>query len=174
MSDPDRLHETALAAYRLVEAVHRSTRPAVTHHFRAALAAAGDDPAVLALTLAAMVDPDRDLFELLEWCSAAPEEMPPRRQARRLPREHGTPRGYYQHRDSGEPTCADCRAAHSVERRPQICRDEYARLRAAGVPVVEAANRSRLREVLAAQQQRAAAAGLRPAPPAPSRSEHAA
>lgn len=173
----DRLHETALAASRLVEAVHRGTRPAVVRALAAARAAAGDDPDVLDITLAAMIDPDRDVYELLEWCSAAPEELPPRRQARRYPREHGSPRGYWQHRDNGEPSCAECRAAHAVENRPQICRDEYARLRADGVGVIEAANRSKLRDVLAAHQERAAAAGLRSRPVTPdssSRSEHAA
>ena len=33
---------------------------------------------------------------------------------RLLPVEHGTDRGYYQHRARIEPACAPCRAAHSV------------------------------------------------------------
>lgn len=161
-ADPDHLHATALTAHRLVHAVRTGTRHDVV---RAAAAAGGtpDDPGyVLALTLAAMVDPEADVYDLLEWCSADPSELPAREQPRRYPREHGTPRGYYQHRDNGEVTCPDCRAAHAVEGRPQICRDEFARLRADGVPVIEAANRSKLRDVLAAHQKRAADAGLRP------------
>jgi hypothetical protein len=159
-TDPDRLHRTALAAGRLVDAVHRGTRPDVVRALAACRESAGGDPDVLAITLAAMVDPAADLADLLRWCSADPSELPPRRQARRLPREHGTPRGYWQHRDNGERTCAECRAAHAVENRPQVCRDEFARLCAAGVGVIEAANRSRLRDVLAAHRERAAAAGL--------------
>lgn len=160
--DPAHLHATALAAYRLVHAVRTGTRRDVVRAAEAAGIPADHPGYVLALTLAAMVDPDADVYDLLEWCSADPAELPPRAQARRYPREHGTPRGYYQHRDNGEPTCDDCRAAHAVEVRPQICRDEFARLRADGVSVIEAANRSKLRDVLAAHQKRAAAAGMRP------------
>lgn len=155
-----RLERVALAAARFVQAVHHGTRAEVS---RALAAVPAADRDVLDITLAAMVDPDRDVTELLAWCSADPDEMPPRRQSRRYPREHGTPRGYWQHRDYGDTACADCRAAHAVEQRPQICRDEYARLRAEGVSVIEAAQRSRMREVLAAHRARVAAAGLRTA-----------
>lgn len=30
------------------------------------------------------------------------------------PREHGTDRGYHQHRQAREPSCDDCRAAHAA------------------------------------------------------------
>lgn len=151
-----RLERTALSAARVVQAVHHGTRPDV-------LAALADVPAadrdVLLITLAAMVDPDRDVIELLAWCSGDGTEPPA--PVRGFPREHGTPRGYYQHRHLREDACAECRAAHAVEGRPQICRDEFARLRAEGVPVIEAAQRTRLRDVLAAHQERAAASGFR-------------
>lgn len=35
------------------------------------------------------------------------------RQRRALPREHGTDRGYYQHRHRREDACAGCKAAHA-------------------------------------------------------------
>ena len=51
-TDPDRLHATALAAHRFVEAVHRGTRPDVVRTLKAMRHVAGSDD-VLAITLAA-------------------------------------------------------------------------------------------------------------------------
>lgn len=121
------------------------------------------------IALAAMVDPDARPTELLAWVAHTPPpapdaplppiDAPPARPfaakiGERLPREHGTPRGYWQHRDRQEDTCADCRAAYSVSRRPQACQDEYARLVAAGVPITEAAERTTLRALLRARARR--------------------
>lgn len=39
------------------------------------------------------------------------------RRGRAFPTEHGTERGYQQHRHRGEKACADCRAAHSAASR---------------------------------------------------------
>lgn len=67
----------------------------------------------LAVVLAAMVDPDRTPAELLAWTQV---RIPPRPQTgKRLPREHGTLRGYRQH-SPDDPACAPCRAAHAEDR----------------------------------------------------------
>jgi len=48
---------------------------------------------------------------------------PKRSGAKPKPREHGTDRGYYQHRTHREPSCRDCKAAHklAVWVRAQVC-----------------------------------------------------
>lgn len=55
---------------------------------------------------------------------AALPELPPQlaglvEQQRPLPREHGTDRGYYQHRRNHEPSCSECRLAHNEVTRDQ-------------------------------------------------------
>lgn len=77
----------------------------------------------LAVILAAMVDPDARPSELLAWTDCGPvisrgEGIDPIRQVAtpgRFPREHGTERGYQQHRHRKEmPACELCRSAHSA------------------------------------------------------------
>ena len=64
----------------------------------------------LAIVLAAMVDPDATPAELLAWT----DWTPPARVGHPLPREHGSERGYQQHRSRREPFCAPCRLAHNA------------------------------------------------------------
>lgn len=124
--------------------------------------------AALVVALAAMVDPDTSPAQALEWSFRPPAERlaaqaKAERAARgpllggrpRLPREHGTDRGYGQHRYNGDEACAECTAAHAVAQRPKVCQQEYARLRAQGVPVLEAAEASKLRNLLAARARTA-------------------
>ncbi len=67
----------------------------------------------LVVTLAAMVPVDRSPSELLAWTRVT---IPPKpRPERRLPREHGTLRGYRQH-GPGDPACGPCRSAHAEDR----------------------------------------------------------
>lgn len=121
---------------------------------------------LLALALAGMVDPDRPVSELVAW--SLPGAPPLRSRSRaggarpgagrpRLPREHGTERGWGQHRTHADPPCPDCRAAHKVTGRPRVCRDEFARLVAQGVAPTEAADLSTLTALLAAHTRRDAA-----------------
>lgn len=109
-------------AVRLVAAV-RAPRPD-RQHIAVLLADAPDGRTdVLALVLAAMVDPDRDPAELLAWTD-------------RLWFPHGFDAGYVRHRRNGTAPCRDCRVAHSgLTRMPKTGRDEFVRLRLAGVDV---------------------------------------
>lgn len=109
------------------------------------------------VALAGMVDPDARVTDLLAWMTptpAKPTTPAPLVTAARaphpnaLPREHGTPRGWRQHYDRGETACEECTAARTVARRPAQCQQEYARLRAAGVPIGEALGRSTLANLL--------------------------
>jgi len=54
---------------------------------------------------------------------------------RSLPREHGTPRGYNQHRRRGEPECPECHEAWNADRRA----------RTASIKAEQAARRARWR-----------------------------
>lgn len=59
------------------------------------------------------------LVPIEKWLRIAgpPAKVGRKRAPRELPREHGTVRGYYQHRDRDDlPACAACRAARSVKR----------------------------------------------------------
>jgi hypothetical protein len=78
----------------------------------------------LAVVLAAMVDPDARPSELLEWTKhpvqsrdTGPEPNKGKKKggkSRRLPREHGTERGYQQHRSRFDlPACTRCITAHT-------------------------------------------------------------
>lgn len=67
----------------------------------------------LAVLLAAMVDPDRTPSELLAWTQVRIPARP--RPERRLPREHGTLRGYRQH-GPGDPACGPCKRIHAEDR----------------------------------------------------------
>lgn len=124
---------------------------------------------VLAIALAAMVDAEATPGQLLTWTSRLPTRHRRRRRPRpstgrapgrpRLPREHGTDRGYYQHtRTYGEPACPPCRAAHAVESRPAACRAEFARLVGSGVDPVTAAELSLPARVLSAPHRSESAA----------------
>lgn len=64
----------------------------------------------LAVVLAAMVDPDACMTDLLAWT----DWTPPPRIGHPLPREHGSERGYQQHRARREPFCGPCRLAHNA------------------------------------------------------------
>lgn len=157
-------------AARLVSAVRSGSRTQVTGTL--ALTPGGRTD-VLAIALASLVDEDSTLSELLAWTRyRAPRRPGPSTLAvsaaqtgrRALPREHGSERGYKQHHHLQDlPACEDCRAAHSVAQRPAVCQEEYARLRATGVPVVQAAELSRLTVVLARRSARITDANLRSA-----------
>ena len=79
----------------------------------------------LAVVLAAMVDPDATTRELLAWTTAGPVqsrgELPPRENwggRPAAPREHGSEKGYQQHRHRRDmPACQPCLAAHSQHTR---------------------------------------------------------
>jgi len=65
----------------------------------------------LAVVLAAMVDPDASQTELLAWTDWSPPPVI----GQPLPREHGSERGYQQHRARRDmPACEPCKAAHRV------------------------------------------------------------
>ena len=91
----------------------------------------------LAVVLAAMVDPDQTPAKLLAWIEAGPvqsrdKEYPTRKGVGgrvAAPREHGTERGYQQHRHRREmPACDACLTAHR----------EHARAKAAcATPVLD-------------------------------------
>lgn len=80
----------------------------------------------LVVVLAAMIDPDASPRELLAWTEAGPvqsrEKDPGQLRSEwgsqvrlQLPREHGSERGYYQHRRAKDlPACDSCRTAHSA------------------------------------------------------------
>lgn len=73
----------------------------------------------LAVVLAAMVDPDRTAYELLAWTGGPVQsrDKPPVGVA--LPREHGSERGYQQHRHRRDlPACGPCLIAHRAAARP--------------------------------------------------------
>lgn len=128
----------------------------------------GGDLLVLTKVLAAMVDPQRTTAELLAWTQprpqplTAPPVLPPHPVEETLPiarlapaagrprhpREHGTDKGYGQHRTHRDPMCEPCLIAHRVASRPRMCQEEFARLVAAGVPLHEAAARTTLARVL--------------------------
>lgn len=163
-ADPDQLMEACLHhAARLVGAVDAGSRTQVAGVL--ALTPGGRLD-VLAIALASLIDPDQTLRELLAIRDVRRRGRA--RGARRivasltgrrpLPREHGTERGYKQHHHRREEACPDCLAAHSVEHRPQLCKDEFTRLRAEGVSIVRAAELSRLTVVLARHAARVAAA----------------
>jgi len=72
----------------------------------------------LAVILAGMVDPDRTVRSLLAWSLEGPVPTvghPPLLSGRE-PREHGTERGYRQHRTADDPACPPCTAAHTAAR----------------------------------------------------------
>lgn len=86
----------------------------------------------LAVVLAAMVDPDKTPKQLLGWLetpvqSRRFEPTPDRGGRKQHPREHGTDRGYQQHRHRNDmPACEPCKAAHrehaaSKKMRSQEC-----------------------------------------------------
>jgi hypothetical protein len=67
----------------------------------------------LAVVLAAMVDPDRTAHELLAWTGGPVQSRDKPPVGVSLPREHGTERGYQQHRHRGDlPACGPCLVAH--------------------------------------------------------------
>lgn len=123
----------------------------------------------LAVACAAMVDTEAHPTDLLAWITAQTEpvttetkkrgrpikpvlaypEGRTRRTRPRLPREHGTDRGYFQHRTAREEVCPDCRAAHRVKNRPEVCQQAYAELVAAGMSPARAADETTLPRVLA-------------------------
>lgn len=91
----------------------------------------------LAVVLASMVDPDESPANLLAWTTAGPVQsrdngfIDPRdrwgRFSHPLPREHGTERGYQQHRSRGDmPACDDCRAAHREDEKARKARRKAA------------------------------------------------
>lgn len=89
---------------------------------QAVLAQADGRHAELALVLAAMVDPDASPAELLAWQKAGPVQSRDAKPMQRTgvggrpkaPREHGTDRGYFQHRNRKDwPACEPCRIAHN-------------------------------------------------------------
>jgi hypothetical protein len=96
---------------------------------------------LLAVTLAAMVDDSKKPSELLAWMDD-PKVRRRRFGGGRHPyaREHGTERGYKQHRDKGEDACDDCLVAHRVHLRSPECQAEYRRLVDAGVAPAAAAD----------------------------------
>jgi hypothetical protein len=75
----------------------------------------------LAVVLAAMVDPDKTPSQLLAWTrkpvqSRDKKSPPPRKPSKRrgYAREHGSDRGYYQHRSRLDwPACEPCLNAHA-------------------------------------------------------------
>lgn len=78
----------------------------------------------LCVVLAAMVDPDKTLRQLLGWLDTPvqsrvfePQSQRPRGRPSH-PREHGTERGYQQHKSRREmPPCEPCAHAHRVNNR---------------------------------------------------------
>ena len=67
----------------------------------------------LAVVLAAMVDPDAHVAELLAWTDWQPPTRKTGGGRRPLPREHASERGYQQHRSHDDmPACDPCLAAH--------------------------------------------------------------
>lgn len=71
----------------------------------------------LAVILAGMVDPDRTVRSLLAWSLEGPVPTvghPPLLSGRE-PREHGTQRGYRQHRRADEDPCDPCSSAHAAD-----------------------------------------------------------
>ena len=103
---------------------------------------------VLALSLAAMVDPDLELSTTTGQVISGSRRPRLTGGPELLPREHGTRRGYRQHRDREEQPCPECTAAWAVARRPLACQVEYARLRSLNVSVLPAAELSRAVHVL--------------------------
>jgi hypothetical protein len=108
---------------------------------------------LLIIALAAMVDVNKTPAQLVAWTHEGVRRA--RRQLaggrRPNPREHGTERGYQQHRQYGEDQCGHCTIAHRVHLRPPECKDAFAQLVAAGVPMAEAADATtpgRLREAV--------------------------
>lgn len=164
LSDEELMEACVHHAARLAAAVHDRSRTQIAGLL--ALTPAGRLD-VLAIALAGMVDPDQSVGDLLAWSRFRAPRRPGTRRIvasavslgrRALPREHGTERGYKQHHHRREEACPDCLAAHSVEHRPQLCKDEFTRLRAEGVSIVRAAELSRLTVVLARHAARVAAA----------------
>lgn len=178
--DAELMHALVLHGARLAGAI-RDVDPDTIHNLIHPDVVPGGRVDLLALALAAMVDPDRRPSELVAW--SLPENSPAlltarerdaqrkrdARAARRetgptltsvgrppAPREHGTAKGWGQHRTHGDPVCEPCRIAHRVEVRPAICREEFARLVAAGVPLADAADATTLSKVLAGRTARIA------------------
>jgi hypothetical protein len=85
---------------------------------------------ILAIALAAMVNPEQSPAALVDWAD------------RRAP-WHGSDHGWHRHHIDGTAPCADCDAAHRVIRRPGACQTEWHRLVAAGVDPVTAAELTR-------------------------------
>jgi hypothetical protein len=88
----------------------------------------GDHLPALAVVLAAMVDPERTPGQLLAWTQ--PDYVPPKRTGRKpYPREHGTDRGYHQHRERDDmPACDSCLTAHNAANEQRAERRIIARL----------------------------------------------
>jgi hypothetical protein len=85
---------------------------------------------VLAIALAAMVNPEESPATLVDWAD------------RRAP-WHGSDHGWHRHHVNGTQPCPDCDAAHRILRRPRPCQAEWRRLVSAGVNPVTAAELTR-------------------------------
>lgn len=74
----------------------------------------------LAVVLAAMVDPEQTPTGLLGWVDGI--EEPTRMGRPPNTREHGSERGYNQHRTRDEDACLLCRVAHNAHNRARAKR----------------------------------------------------
>ena len=142
----DLVADCTLLAARLA---HTLRRPGCTREdVQQVLAAAPEGRLdLVALVLAGWVDRDLEVSttgQVLAW--NPPPQLPGGPPT--LPREHGSRRGYRQHRAREEDPCAECSAAWAVSRRPAACQQEYARLRSVHVSVLPAAELSRAVHVL--------------------------
>lgn len=84
-------------------------------------------------------------------------------QRRTLPREHGTDRGYFQHRYRHETACEDCRAAHVAEVDAYNARRRLVETETCGRPPANPATTGTIEAVPEARSQRPLAP--RPQPP---------
>lgn len=91
------------------------------------------DHAALAKVLAAMVDPDASVRDLLAWTKSGPvksRDVDPGhkvlasiKNSHPLPREHGSERGYQQHRSRDDmPACEPCQVAHRKDEQDRRAR----------------------------------------------------
>ena len=101
-------------ALQLVDAVHRADRIEIADIL-------GDaDLYALAVLLAAMVDDNRTLTELLGWTNdlrVRPIGSPRNRHASSLLQPCGTHAAFNRHRAKGEPICEACRIAERTYQR---------------------------------------------------------
>ena len=144
-SGTDLVAECTLLGLRLAAALRHGDRAQVNQLLEEVPGGRMD---VLALSLAALVNPDLELSTTTGQVISGSRRPPLTGGPEPLPREHGTRRGYRQHRDREEQPCPDCTAAWAVARRPAACQVEYARLRSLHVSVLAAAELSRAVHVL--------------------------